>query len=67
MRARQAKIDRCMAEGICHICDKPVNDGDAVYSITGAHYDCHDQLVAKGDQALKNMEKAIDRLKRKLK
>lgn len=46
----------CMAADICYICRKPVEAGQAVYSITGAHWECHEKQRGATDKALQDAE-----------
>lgn len=40
------EIQRHREAGTCHLCDKPVLDGQATNGATGAHWDCCEKLDA---------------------
>jgi hypothetical protein len=39
--AHHAWIDQCIKAGLCHMCEKPVADGEPRHGPTGAHWACH--------------------------
>jgi hypothetical protein len=54
---QQALIDRCIDEGKCYVCGKPVVPNvDAMYSITGAHYDCEKGTERSYREAVAKLE-----------
>lgn len=60
---------------ICEVCGKPVLPGQARHGVRGGHWDCHypngvpekESLAAirkRGDEAIKKIEEAIDKLRK---
>jgi hypothetical protein len=42
---RKARIEACRLKGICSKCEKPINDGDGIYSIGYMHWECYQDIV----------------------
>lgn len=66
MRADQDDINDCMDAGICHICRKPVLEGQPRYTPTGAHYECHGNPVKDAYEALDDVEKKLEQMRKLL-
>jgi hypothetical protein len=54
--ARHAWIDQCFEAGVCHICEKPVADGEPIHGPTGAHWECHGGPIEVLDRQIRELK-----------
>lgn len=59
-------IEKHKDEGTCLLCGKPVEDGQAVHGLTGAHYECYEAQMAKAEYSFFKLDTLLKRAQKML-
>jgi hypothetical protein len=58
---RRTFYDAHFDAGTCGLCDRPIVPGDAIYTLTGTHWDCHDTVTGGTRRTLALLGSVSDR------